>query len=199
MAPLRPPRPSYRFSGTKQEPDISRRSAATQSAILAAAARLVRRRGYNAVTVEAIAAEAGAGKQTIYRWWKTKAALYAELLGEVEPPSGPSRGSALAELRRMVARMARRYASPLTARIQAGLLAEADNVTGRLLSADGGRLRAILGRAMTRGEIRRNADIGLAAEQLIAGLWYRAVVGGRRPDRRFSLRLIAQTLRGLAP
>ena len=174
-----------------------RRSAATQKAILAAAARLVRRRGYNAVTIEAIAAEAGAGKQTIYRWWKTKAALFAELLGKAEIPARPARGSAMAELRQAIALMARRYASPLTARIQAGLVAtgSASGLTG----PDEAALKAILARARTRREIRRNADVGLAAEQLLASLWYRAVVSARKVDRRFSERLVAQTLKGLVP
>jgi hypothetical protein len=54
-------------------------------------------------------------------------------------------------------------------------------------------------RARSRGEIRRSADIGLAAEQLVAALWYRAVLSARKPDRRFSERLVAQTFRGLAP
>ncbi len=197
MARLRSPRPGYRFSGTKQEPDAARRSATTQRAILAAASRLVRQRGYNAVTIEAIAAEAGAGKQTIYRWWKTKAALYAELAGAAAAPARPARGPALAELRQAVARLARRYASPLTARIHAGLVAEA--AARGFTQADEAALKTILTRARSRGEIRRHADVGLAAEQLVASLWYRAVVSARRPDRRFSERLVAQTLRGLAP
>jgi len=197
MARVRSPRPQYRFIGTKPEPDESRRSAATQRAVLAAAGRLVRRRGYTAVTIEAIAAEAGAGKQTIYRWWKTKAALFAELLGEKEPPARPSRGPALPELRRSVARLAQRYASPLTARIQAGLVAEAGATD--FTQADEAVFRTILARARTRGEIRRSTDIGQTAEQLVAAVWYRAVVSGRKPDRRFSERLVTQTLRGLLP
>lgn len=197
MALVRPSRPGHRFSGTKQEPDFSRRNPATQRAILAAAARLVRQRGYNAVTIEAVAAEAGAGKQTIYRWWKTKAALFAELLGDGEAAARPSRGPALTELRQAVSRLARRYASPLTARIQAGLVAE-PHATG-VTETDETALKAILSRARSRGEIRRSADIGLAAEQLVAALWYRAVLNARKPDRRFSERLVAQTLRGLVP
>jgi AcrR family transcriptional regulator len=176
---------------------LFRRNPATQRAILAAAARLVRQRGYNAVTIEAIAAEAGAGKQTIYRWWKTKAVLFAELLNVSEAPARPLRGPAAAELRRTVAGLARRYASPLTARIQAGMIAEGR--AAGFAKSDETMLKRILARARTQGDIRRNADIGLAAGQLVASVWYRAVVEGRRPDRRFSERLVAQTLRGMLP
>jgi len=196
MARLRSRRPEYYPRGTKREPDESRRSITTQRAILSAASRLVRQRGYNAVTIEAVAAEAGAGKQTIYRWWKTKAALFADLLETPVSPARSSRGPAGAQLRLAVAGMARRYASPLTARIQAGLIAEGD--AAGCARPDEAALKQILTRARARGEIHRNADVGLAAEQLVASVWFRAVVSGRKPDRRFSQRLVAQIVRGLS-
>jgi hypothetical protein len=96
-----------------------------------------------------------------------------------------------------VAGLARRYASPLTARIQAGMIAEGR--AAGFAKSDETMLKRILARARTQGDIRRNADIGLAAGQLVASVWYRAVVEGRRPDRRFSERLVAQTLRGMLP
>jgi len=210
MARRRSSRPAYGFHGTKPEPDAWRRSAGTQRAILAAAARLVRRLGYNRVTIEAVAAEAGAGKQTIYRWWKTKAALFAELLGENGPaPSArPTRRrpSPLRELRTVAAALARSNASALRASVYAGLIAEAAGdravaslVQTRLVQAQTDALKAILARARTAGVIRRNADIGLAAEQIVAGLWFRGVVSTQRADQRFADRLVAQVVRGLGP
>jgi AcrR family transcriptional regulator len=59
------------------------RNETTRRALLAAAERLVLMRGYEAVTVAEIAAEAGAGKQTIYRWWPGKAHLVLDALEEV--------------------------------------------------------------------------------------------------------------------
>jgi AcrR family transcriptional regulator len=58
------------------------RSQAARSAILAAAASMVQRSGYDRVTMEGIASEAGVGKQTIYRWWPSKSAVIAECLLE---------------------------------------------------------------------------------------------------------------------
>ncbi len=209
VAPPRPSRPGYRFRGTKPEPDSGRRSAATQRAILGAAARLVRRQGYNRVTIEAIAAEAGAGKQTIYRWWKTKPALFADLLGESalrEPkPGRESRTGALpARLIRLLNALAREIASPLRAQIYAGLMAEAAadpaiaaTVESRLIGGHADRLTMVLKQGRSRGKIRRNADVKMAAEQLIAALWFRTLVGGRKATGRFVGRLVAQALRGL--
>lgn len=58
------------------------RSEPARQAVLAAAADLLVERGYDALTIEGIAARAGVGKQTIYRWWRSKGAVIAECLLE---------------------------------------------------------------------------------------------------------------------
>lgn len=54
------------------------RSEATRLAILEAAAALTTELGYDHVTIDAIASRAGAGKQTIYRWWSAKSMVVAD-------------------------------------------------------------------------------------------------------------------------
>lgn len=51
-------------------------------AILTAAAHVVATRGYEHLTMEGVAADAGVGKQTIYRWWRSRSALVADCLVE---------------------------------------------------------------------------------------------------------------------
>lgn len=51
------------------------RSEKARDAILVAAFRILIERGYGGFAIEVVAAEAGAGKTTVYRWWKTKAEL----------------------------------------------------------------------------------------------------------------------------
>ncbi|MCS0498524.1 TetR/AcrR family transcriptional regulator [Protaetiibacter mangrovi] len=58
------------------------RSEAARMAILEATARLFAERGFDGLTMEGVAAEAGVGKQTIYRWWSSRSALVAEGLAE---------------------------------------------------------------------------------------------------------------------
>lgn len=58
------------------------RSETSRQAILTAAATLFTAGGYDHLTIEAIAAEAHVGKQTIYRWWGSKAAVIADCLAE---------------------------------------------------------------------------------------------------------------------
>ena len=54
------------------------RSVVTQQAILDATLLLTGEVGYTHLTIEGIAAEAGVGKQTLYRWWRSKADIVLE-------------------------------------------------------------------------------------------------------------------------
>ncbi|SDG70270.1 TetR/AcrR family transcriptional regulator [Microbacterium pygmaeum] len=60
----------------------ARRSETARVAILAATVRLFATRGYDHLSIEGIAAEAGVAKQTIYRWWPSKGPLIAECMLE---------------------------------------------------------------------------------------------------------------------
>ncbi|MFJ8105582.1 TetR/AcrR family transcriptional regulator [Streptomyces sp. NPDC096132] len=62
----------------RQIPDTSRRSERSRRAIYDAALALVGEVGYPKTTIEGIAARAGVGKQTIYRWWGSKADVLLE-------------------------------------------------------------------------------------------------------------------------
>ncbi|BCJ47214.1 TetR family transcriptional regulator [Actinoplanes ianthinogenes] len=53
-------------------PNPTRRREASRRAVLTAAFDLVQEVGYAKLTIEGIAARAGVGKQTIYRWWPSK-------------------------------------------------------------------------------------------------------------------------------
>ena len=62
----------------KPAPDATRRSERSRRAIYDAALALVGEAGYPKTTIEGIAARAGVGKQTIYRWWPSKADVLLE-------------------------------------------------------------------------------------------------------------------------
>ncbi len=61
---------------------LRRRSEKSRTAIVAATRELLLERGFDGLTIEAVAARAGVGKQTIYRWWPSRPALVADAMLE---------------------------------------------------------------------------------------------------------------------
>jgi AcrR family transcriptional regulator len=59
-----------------------RRSEKSRTAIVTATRELLMERGFDGLTIEAVAARAGVGKQTIYRWWPSRPALVADVVLE---------------------------------------------------------------------------------------------------------------------
>lgn len=59
-----------------------RRSEKSRIAIVSATRSLLMERGFDKLTIEAVAAHAGVGKQTIYRWWPSRHALVADVILE---------------------------------------------------------------------------------------------------------------------
>lgn len=73
MITLHPPRYGGNMP-TKGRP----RSEEARRAVLEAAAQLLRAEGYEGLTIGGIAELAGVGRQTVYRWWPSKAAIVSE-------------------------------------------------------------------------------------------------------------------------
>jgi AcrR family transcriptional regulator len=70
---------------TQENPQASsprRRSEKSRTAIVTATRELLLERGFDGLTIEAVAARAGVGKQTIYRWWPSRPALVADVMLE---------------------------------------------------------------------------------------------------------------------
>src|SRR3954447_5748781 len=74
-------------------PDTTRRSEKSRRAIYAAALALVGEVGYPRTTIEGIAARAGVGKQTIYRWWSSKAEVLMEAFVDLGAQAAEAAGA----------------------------------------------------------------------------------------------------------
>jgi AcrR family transcriptional regulator len=181
------------------------RSEPAHQSILAAAARLIARDGYGRVTMEAIAREAGVGKQTVYRWWPTKAAIVLELLNAGATALAPliDTGSLSADLRTFLRRTVA-GAGGHNSRLLAALMAEtqmddafAESFRRGFLARRRQTLRELLQHGRDRGELSAAVDLDFLVELAFATLWYRILAHNRPLNRAFADQL-TETLLALA-
>jgi AcrR family transcriptional regulator len=184
-----------------------RRSEESHRAIVSATQKLLVERGYRDVTIEGVAARAGVGKQTIYRWWPSKAALALEayLAATDAPPAPPPRGSTRARVRLLLDWLVGVLERPTGGRVVAGLLSDMqhDAELAERFHVDvvPERRRAMLEtleRARDAGELRTDADLGVAVDALHGAVFYRLLLSGEPLDRAFTARLADHVLGGLA-
>ena len=172
------------------------RSESARRAILGATTELIERDGYGRVTMESIARRAGVSKQTVYRWWPTKAAILLEALNEGAAAISPLRDTGSFEtdvrtfLRSTVAGARRNV------RLLAALMAEAqfdENLAEAFRTGFLARRRQVLGELLERGrdsgELAAPADTDFFVELVFATLWYRILAQNRPLNRAFADRL----------
>jgi len=92
-------------------PQGRKRSEASRKAILDATYDLLKTVGFHQMSIEGVAARAGVGKATIYRWWNSKGVLAVEAFMEAVAPSIAFRetGSARADMERQMKILAEAY------------------------------------------------------------------------------------------
>ncbi|TYB45690.1 TetR/AcrR family transcriptional regulator [Actinomadura chibensis] len=188
-------------------PNEQRRSERSRQAILAAALDLCRERGLARTTVEEIAKRAGVGKQTIYRWWGSKAAVVQEALNERvnSTTDFPDTGDLRADLRTQMGVVAKAFASPEFAPY-VGLIAAAQEdpeiaASLRKIMIEP-RVRACaerLRRGREKGQLRADVDVDAVVEMLYAPLYYRLLLHTRPVTPEQVAGIIDMAFEGLAP
>jgi AcrR family transcriptional regulator len=181
------------------------RSSASRAAILKAAYQILRERGFAGFTVEGVAARAGAGKATIYRWWQSKGTLAIEaFLVAIAPrmDSIPPTSSALADLRRQVHVAATLYRGRVGQLLRELIaLGQEDSETSRALRSDFVEPRRqaalrVLQRAQATGEISAHIDIVVLCDALWGPIFHRLLVSRMPLDRGFIDKLLDLVLSG---
>lgn len=196
VKPMTPARPR----GRPRNPEA-------RAAILAAARALMDEAGPAGVTMEGVAARCGIGKPTVYRWFANRHALAMAALMD-EPPAAvkpSSRSTALAALKRqllaVVDTLNSRHGRHVTAMIAAAdpdtEIAKAFRHHVVLTRRKEGR--ELLLQAMAQGELRPDADVETALDQVYGALFFRMLLGHAPVDAAFVRRLLDQARRGLAP
>lgn len=165
-----------------------RRNEAARRAVLDATWEILRERGAEGLTIEAIARMAGVGRQTIYRWWPSRAAIVFEAAAEsarIIVPSEPDTGSLQGDLRAFLRASYAGAAQPEVAPVLRAMVSEAvrDEGFAEALRQFTAERRGVLQTLLERhGAEAPQAE--LLADLAFGLLWYRTIVGHRRPDRR---------------
>jgi len=168
---------------------VLRRSEAKRRAVIEAARAVVTASGYAGATMERIAKQARVGKQTLYRWWPTKASLYVDCYADLVSPKAIAADS----LDGLLKRLFHLYRTSEAGDILAGLIGDAaNNEDARSAVSDG----LVLGRwdiiAKTLDE--EQADIDTVQEIVIGQVWRTLILDPARLDDAYAERLAAQAL-----
>ncbi len=208
-------------------PDASRRSDRSRRAIYDAALALVGENGYRRTTIEGIAARAGVGKQTIYRWWPSKAAvlmeafldLAARAAEQASPVGGgeadsqgvgeygiPDTGDLAADLKSVLRATVDELNDPLMEAPTRALTAEGivDAKLGaefveKLLDPQLALYVTRLRAAQGAGHLRADADPRIALELLIAPLTHRWLLRTLPLTHAYADTIVDYALGGLTP
>ena len=173
--------------------------------MLAAARELFEERGYDAATIEAVAARSGVAKTTIYRWWPNRASLLVEVLAEVHtaavplPAGGEPVRAIVGELRDAAEAL-----NGLTGKLLSALLGEAQHdaeVREELLDGLFRPRRAstarVIRRAQETGAIRPDVPPDIAADLLFGPLFYRMLVRHGPVSKAFMMQVFRYAMDGL--
>ncbi len=177
------------------------RSEQARVAVLRAVDDLLVEVGYAAMTMKGIAERAGVGRQTVYRWWSSKAEILLEAsatdaAGELAAAPGESVEAEIVDFLRALARFLTTSDAGLAYR---ALLGEAqhDRAVAELLRGTdvlGDAAVVVVRRAQARGG-GPEGDVRELAAELVGPLSFRVLVEGWEPDGAALRRMAARFLR----
>lgn len=194
VASLEPSRPT---AGRGRPRDASRDAALRQAAL-----EVLAEVGYRALTMDAVANHARAGKATIYRRWDSKLDLVIDTCNELVQRRipEPDLGSVSEDLGEFLRSFATMLTGPVGKAAQA-LVGElphepelAAKFRGSFLIPQRDMLCKIIERGVQRGEISSQAPIDTVVELAGAGLIYRLMLADEPLDTNFVDRLVNDAL-----
>ena len=166
----------------RREPDPNRRSARAHAASLEATRERIGEIGYDKMSIEGIAAAAGVGKQTIYRWWASKAAVVLDMWApEVQQQlTFPNTGDLAADFKTQITSVIDLSNDPKFGPSFRALVAEAqhdevlanqliERIFGPRIEAAKERLRA----GQADGQLDPDIDLDLAIDLFYGGFYHR--------------------------
>ncbi|WP_424640427.1 TetR/AcrR family transcriptional regulator [Embleya sp. AB8] len=160
------------------------RTARTRDAVRRATLAELAERGFDGLTVEAVAARSGVHKTTVYRRWRNAAGLAADALDLAAEESWPlpDTGTVRGDLRAITALVLAGFDDPERGPTARALVAAAvhDPTTGaalhQFLLGRLGQAEAVVERAIGRGELPVGTDPGEVVRTAVGALYYRLFI-----------------------
>lgn len=189
----------------------ARRNERARRAILAAARSLVAEVGFGKLTIEAIAARAGVGKQTIYRWWPSKGAVVFDAIlaanaDEAGSHALPDTGDVERDLKLVLRAIVAELIDPNVDKLHRAVTAEiqhdatlANELVERLLRPQIDATVQRLEIARARGQLDARVDARLGAELLYGPIFHRWLLRTAPLTSEFADQVVEVVLAGLAP
>jgi len=166
-------------------PLASRRSERSRLAILDAALALCAEQGYANLSVEAVAARAGVGKQTIYRWWPSKGAVLLDALVRESAPHAPipDTGDVVADLGTIVLSVIELFTHPDFGPHLAALIGDAQRdpalapaLLEHFIRPRRAPIAERLQRAQRLGQLPASLDVDAVLEVIFGALYHRLLL-----------------------
>jgi AcrR family transcriptional regulator len=183
------------------------RSEEARKAILLSTVELLKKFGFSDLSIESIAAHAGVGKATVYRWWPNKAALVIDAFVSVVGAElrYPTKGPALTAFRAQMERWVPIFNSPLGKVIAAVIGAgqsdpeileafRAHWVEPRRTEA-----RELIKQSVKAGELRGDIDSETLMDILYGPLYLRLMIQNRPLTSEMVDEVFSVVLPGLKP
>jgi AcrR family transcriptional regulator len=170
-------------TGRKRSPGRPR-SEQARLAILRSTLKLLGKNGFSELTIEAVAARAGVGKATVYRWWPNKAALIADAFASstTQKLRFPDTGSVRTDMSQQMGQLVKIFRGR-RGRIVSAILGGGQSDRAliaafreRFLKPRRRDAYAILRRGIQRGELRKNLDLDLLLDSLYGPIYMRFLI-----------------------
>ena len=203
----RPSAGSNGGSAREKRPPGRPRSEEARLAILRTTLEVLSETGFSDLTIEEIAARAGVGKATVYRWWPDKAALIADAfagstVGHLHfPDTGPVETDMSQQMRQLI-KVFRGPKGRIVSAILAAGQSDKTLITAfrqRFLLPRRREAYATLDRGIARGELRKNVDRDLLLDSLYGPIYMRFLIQHDELTPEFVDHLCALVLGGARP
>lgn len=191
---------------TKQHSVGRPRSEASKIAILNATIELLEENGYPTLTIEAIAAHAGVGKATIYRWWANKSFLVLDaFLMSTETRLHFHDKTSIRENFSQQLRTLANVLNGTLGRTMVALVAESEEDSEiakafytYYLNPRREDAKMILERAIVQGEIQATINLDVVLDMLYGPVYFRILIYKKKVDAAFIDTLVDQVMNGIS-